>query len=954
MKKFLWIAALLAAFALVFTGCPDEGGKDDTGTVEKFDVTFDLNGVAGTPPAKQTIEKGKTAARPATNPSATGFTFVDWFETPVTAENVESAQPFNFSTPINAAKTLYAGWKLDTANYYFVSFYRDPADEHAYRVVPVANDNQSKVAAPSPAPTKTGYTFVDWTTEDEPDIDSVKYNFNTFVTKNFDLYAIWEKNIDVSDIILINEGKGVLEDDFFNVLVKYEDEPAIKIIPNTEISPSMDSYKEYRMTFTFNPSFDITQYGQIDLDIVSDGADPGVVVVSLFMGEDGEERPEKVMVETSTMGGASIVLGDKLHFKSKQLQSIELWASPMLENSPNLYVRKLGVSGTAIPDPEVGTPIPATGIFMAYTKDAASGQKILPLTPGTDGITHEDIKRIYVHFDPLGQDFAAIDIKFTKNAPQGGGNMNIKSAVDASGELQFTGGNDYLGWFGWDNEPFYFADPSTINPAVDKATLRAIGFDFQVDAATPTLELLSVTFLPKGAEPPKDPDPVDELEDQWVIDASVALESIIKVTGVSAAAAGGEISAVELGKLNGVPAVRVLPAEEDKAIRAVFEVAAPYDISGYGKAVLTWQGPPTSSTYVNNGMDIEGVVDPAWVMIRNTGTSPLDILFTQDSPWGSKPLMTTSLQLNGFEIYVDQSKMAAFYILGYEFDTYTPPGGGTDDGNWIVTGTDGGTTSAPDNTVSFTDATEGYIYIYFPPRPAGIAQIVLDFETTGGITLTKQCVYDATGSWGWGWGDVANGSPLDLSGGSYWSGSGDALDRTTFNGICIKVEGTGSFTLNGVVITEMGDGPAGPIEIFGSEGFASGVSIVANEKGVTHTVEGGKIVVNKDTGNGDELRLQVEFNPPIDISEMSNFVLTFDLDSVSTLGAANISFFMQGGGKAMVGGWGKNSPASYNFTSDWQSWMGNSVADTNGMCTGFEIFSNSEGAVLSISSILFN
>lgn len=72
----------------------------------KYDVTFNLNGKAGTPPTTQKVKYQGKVTKPATDPTATGYTFTDWY---ATASGAGVA--FNFdSTQITSATTLYARW----------------------------------------------------------------------------------------------------------------------------------------------------------------------------------------------------------------------------------------------------------------------------------------------------------------------------------------------------------------------------------------------------------------------------------------------------------------------------------------------------------------------------------------------------------------------------------------------------------------------------------------------------------------------------------------------------------------------------------------------------------------------------------------------------------------------------------------------------------------------------
>ncbi len=70
-------------------------------------VTFDANG-HGTAPAAQTVEDGKTAAKP-TDPKASGWTFGGWYT------DKECTKAYDFSKPVTEDITLYAKWTKNGA-----------------------------------------------------------------------------------------------------------------------------------------------------------------------------------------------------------------------------------------------------------------------------------------------------------------------------------------------------------------------------------------------------------------------------------------------------------------------------------------------------------------------------------------------------------------------------------------------------------------------------------------------------------------------------------------------------------------------------------------------------------------------------------------------------------------------------------------------------------------------
>lgn len=66
-----------------------------------YTVVFNSNG--GSNVSSQTVESGETATEP-TDPTKDGFEFAGWYS------DSELQNEFDFTTPIEADITLYAGW----------------------------------------------------------------------------------------------------------------------------------------------------------------------------------------------------------------------------------------------------------------------------------------------------------------------------------------------------------------------------------------------------------------------------------------------------------------------------------------------------------------------------------------------------------------------------------------------------------------------------------------------------------------------------------------------------------------------------------------------------------------------------------------------------------------------------------------------------------------------------
>ena len=120
--------------------------------VAKYDVTFNVMGGTSSIDT-QVIEYNKTATQP-TNPKKSGYNFKGWFT------NSSCTNEFDFSTPIKADTTLYAGWT--TNKVYKVTFIG-----YKQNVVKLVEEGK-KVARPTEDPVNTDmtfgtpYTFVDW------------------------------------------------------------------------------------------------------------------------------------------------------------------------------------------------------------------------------------------------------------------------------------------------------------------------------------------------------------------------------------------------------------------------------------------------------------------------------------------------------------------------------------------------------------------------------------------------------------------------------------------------------------------------------------------------------------------------------------------------------------------------------------------------------------------------
>ena len=615
MKKFLVITVCLTMFALMFSGCP--GDNPVVPETDKFPVAFSLNGKSGAPPANQMVEKGKLAVRPS-DPSVMGYQFVDWFETAVSDIEVDTATPFSFSTPITGPKTLYAGWKQDDGNYWFVKFYNGAS---------VFMETAIDPAAPNPTvadtdlalwemPGKAGSFFIGWFYD--ADNPGERFEFDTVITGNLNLYAVYGQ---ASDVIKINSAKGYFTDDynlgyeFFmgtkisGPLVKYSGKTAIQINSANEGQPPS---RQYRMQFEFEPSFNILNYGYIEMDYSC--ALPLTGNISLFTEDDDDaERWEKTVINMSgpTEGQVQIKIGKALWGISRELRAIEIWQDSLADNPP-IYITRMEFTGK--PDPEdveptgSGEEIPATGVFLVKGASAVSGSP--PVTPAvqslnvTPGTTGTDF--LYVHFDPLGEDFYAVRMDFVWKE-WAGGNFSHRGGYDAQNTKRDVGGMGYAGYKTGEFNILYIAAaafPANLNPSTVKCFVFEIS---EENGLSPNeLEIKGVTFI-LGAPPPASVDLV-------IYNGEAALPAGMTWNNQTTATH----AVIDNNKIK-------ISAAPNSQFRMGFNFSPEIDLSGYSKLKITWEADPARTTLPAGNIMTSGGFDSIWDTAKPGPTSEFTI-----------------------------------------------------------------------------------------------------------------------------------------------------------------------------------------------------------------------------------------------------------------------------------------------------------------------------------------
>ena len=149
-----------------------------------YDVNYNGNGGSSTPSAQMKYN-GKTLTLSSQKPTRTGYTFLGW-STSKTATTSSYSAGGSFTR--NADTTLYAVWK---PNPYTVSYNSNggsgaPSSQTKY--------HGSSLTLSSQKPTRTGYTFLGWSTSKTA--TTASYSAGGSFTKNAatTLYAVWKLN----------------------------------------------------------------------------------------------------------------------------------------------------------------------------------------------------------------------------------------------------------------------------------------------------------------------------------------------------------------------------------------------------------------------------------------------------------------------------------------------------------------------------------------------------------------------------------------------------------------------------------------------------------------------------------------------------------------------------------------------------------------------------------------
>ena len=149
-----------------------------------YTVSFNVDG--GSEVAAQTVVNGKSASKPAQDPTRNGFVFVGWYA------DAAFTTPYAFgSAPVTGDTTVFARWSAETAtgNEFTVKLDANYEGAAALDSVPTSGGKLFDL----PSLKRDGYTFGGWwfSSSFNGDMLSHKYEDGMVLDANTTLYALW-------------------------------------------------------------------------------------------------------------------------------------------------------------------------------------------------------------------------------------------------------------------------------------------------------------------------------------------------------------------------------------------------------------------------------------------------------------------------------------------------------------------------------------------------------------------------------------------------------------------------------------------------------------------------------------------------------------------------------------------------------------------------------------------
>ena len=161
--------------------------------VQEYAITFDANGGSVSPSSAQTKD-GKLESLPT--PTYDGYDFLGWYTQKDGGEKVTTDTVFTKNS------IIYAHWQEQTAQEYTVTF-----DANGGSVSTASATTKDGKLESLPTPTRGGYDFLGWYTEET---GGEKVTTDTVFTKDTTIYAHWQKQTAQEYNVTFNANGGTI------------------------------------------------------------------------------------------------------------------------------------------------------------------------------------------------------------------------------------------------------------------------------------------------------------------------------------------------------------------------------------------------------------------------------------------------------------------------------------------------------------------------------------------------------------------------------------------------------------------------------------------------------------------------------------------------------------------------------------------------------------------------
>lgn len=180
--------AMNVTWSGVYCGTMTASGSIGIGAKTSYTVSYNANGGSGAP-SSQTKWYDETLTLSSTVPTKSGYTFLGWATSSSATSATYSA---GGSYTSNSAATLYAIWKKTITITYNANGGSGAPSSQSANVYNATTSYTFTLS--STKPTRTGYTFLGWSTSSSATSSSYSSGSSYSFSSSTTLYAVWTEN----------------------------------------------------------------------------------------------------------------------------------------------------------------------------------------------------------------------------------------------------------------------------------------------------------------------------------------------------------------------------------------------------------------------------------------------------------------------------------------------------------------------------------------------------------------------------------------------------------------------------------------------------------------------------------------------------------------------------------------------------------------------------------------